>query len=48
MKNTSLHFDNYVAGQRLVCWIMVALTALDAVLMLVLYLTYGRKKKETA
>lgn len=48
MKNTSLPFDNYVAGQRLVCWIMVALTALDAVLMLVLYLTYGRKKKETA
>ena len=46
MKNVEKPFENYVAGQRLVCWIMVALTALDAVFMLILYLEYGRKKKE--
>lgn len=46
MKNAEKPFENYVAGQRLVCWIMVALTALDAVFMLILYLEYGRKKKE--
>lgn len=48
MKNPARPFDNYVAGQRLVCWIMVALTALDAVFMLLLYLHYGRGKKESA
>ncbi len=44
MQDPAKPFENYVAGQQLVCWIMVGLTALGAVLTLVLYLTYGRKK----
>ena len=48
LKNADKPFNNYVAGQQLVCWIMVALTALGGVFMLILYLTYGRKKKENA
>ena len=44
--NPDLPHANYLAGQRIDLIIMTALNALNIVLMLILYLSFGRKKKE--
>lgn len=48
MARSEAPFNNYIAGQRVTMFIMLALNVLNIILMLVLYLTFGRKSKQSA